>query len=43
LVIGNEEQENNSVSVRTRDGTLHGTMPLQQLLDELKIKMNNFE
>ena len=43
LVVGNEEIENQSVNVRTRDGVVHGSLSLPQLLEEFKIKTEKFE
>lgn len=34
LVVGQDEAENNTVNVRTRDNVVHGTKPLQDVLQE---------
>jgi threonyl-tRNA synthetase len=43
LVVGSEEMEKGTVSVRTRDGVVHGSLTMSQLLDEFKIKTTNFQ
>ena len=38
LTIGDKEQENNTVALRTRDNVVHGEMQLNDLLNSLSIE-----
>jgi len=40
---GEEEVENKTVNVRTRDNQVHGAKSIPQMLEELQLAVKNFE
>eukprot|EP01126_Amoeba_proteus_P049082 TRINITY_DN5717_c0_g1_i6.p1 TRINITY_DN5717_c0_g1~~TRINITY_DN5717_c0_g1_i6.p1 ORF type:complete len:701 (-),score=122.00 TRINITY_DN5717_c0_g1_i6:51-2153(-) len=43
LVLGNKEVQEGKVNVRTRDNVVHGTKTIHEFIQELKMKVKNYE
>ncbi len=43
IVVGEKEQKEDSVNVRTRDGVIHGMKSVEQLRDEWKDLVTNYK
>ena len=43
LVVGQEEMNNQTVSVRTRDNVVHGSISVKELVQQFQLKCKNFE
>jgi threonyl-tRNA synthetase len=43
IVIGSEEMKAKNVSVRTRDGVVHGAYSIERLLDEFHNKFYGYQ
>ena len=39
LVVGNKEEENTTINVRTRDNEVHGEKKIMDLINELKLEI----
>lgn len=43
IVLGDSEQQNQTINIRTRDGVVHGEAKLQEFIEQLKIEITKKE